>query len=65
MMKNNSKTILTLVVRYEPDIVIARQRTRQIAGLLGFDAQDQTRLATAVSEITRNAFNYAGGGKVE
>jgi signal transduction histidine kinase/CheY-like chemotaxis protein len=65
MMKNNSKTILTLVVRYEPDIVIARQRTRQIAGLLGFDAQDQTRLSTAVSEITRNAFNYAGGGKVE
>ena len=65
-MKNpNSKTILTLVVRYEPDIVIARQRTRQIAGLLGFDTQDQTRLSTAVSEITRNAFNYAGGGKVE
>jgi len=65
-MKNpNSKTMLTLVVRYEPDIVIARQRTRQIADLLGFESQDQTRLAIAVSEITRNAFNYAGGGKVE
>ena len=27
--------------------------------------QDQTRIATAVSEIARNAFRYAGGGRVE
>jgi signal transduction histidine kinase/CheY-like chemotaxis protein len=57
--------LLTLELKYEPDIVTARQRARQIAGLLSFDAQDQTRLATAVSEIVRNAFEYAGGGKVE
>ena len=44
---------------------LARQRARQIAALLGFDAQDQTRIATAVSEIARNAFRYAGGGEVE
>ena len=43
----------------------ARQRARQIARLLGFDAQDQTRISTAVSEIARNAFNYASGGRVE
>ena len=43
----------------------ARQRARQIARLLGFDAQDQTRISTAVSEIARNAFTYARGGKVE
>ena len=42
-----------------------RQRTRQIGALLGFDNQQLTRLATAVSEITRNAFQYAGGGRVE
>lgn len=64
-MKNNSKTILTLMIRYEHDVVIARQRTRQVADLMGFNGQDQTRLATAVSEIARNAFNYAGGGKVD
>ena len=29
------------------------------------DGQDQTRIATAVSEIARNAFRYAGGGKIE
>ena len=44
---------------------MARQRARQIATLLNFDGQDQTRIATAVSEIARNAFRYAGGGKIE
>lgn len=57
--------ILSLTIRYEQDTVAARQRARQIAGLLGFEAHDQTRVATAVSEIARNAFRYAGGGKVE
>jgi signal transduction histidine kinase/DNA-binding response OmpR family regulator len=57
--------ILNAEIRYEQDVVSARQRTRQIAALLGFDAQDQTRLATAVSEIARNAFQYGGGGRVE
>ncbi|MGA2737658.1 MAG: ATP-binding protein [Bryobacteraceae bacterium] len=57
--------ILTLNIRHELDTVAARQRARQIARLAGFDAQDQTRIATAVSEIARNAFRYAGGGKIE
>src|SRR5580704_9609684 len=58
-------TILTLAVASERDTVAARQRARQIARLLGFEAQDQTRISTAVSEIARNAFNYAGGGRVD
>ena len=57
--------VLTVTIKYEHDVVAARQRARQIAGLLGFDAQDQSRIATAVSEIARNAFNYADGGRVE
>jgi signal transduction histidine kinase/CheY-like chemotaxis protein len=58
-------TILSLAIKYEHDVVAARQRARQIAGLLRFESQDQTRIATAVSEIARNAFTYAGGGRVE
>jgi signal transduction histidine kinase len=58
-----SVPILTIELTTEHDIVLARQRARQIAGLLGFDAQDQTRLATAVSEVARNAYQYAGGGR--
>ncbi len=60
-----SLSILTVNIQYEHDIVAARQRARQIAALLGFEQQDQTRIATAVSEIARNAYNYAGGGRVE
>src|ERR1700685_4621300 len=60
-----SVPILSVAIQYEHDTVEARQRARQIARLLGFDAQDQTRVSTAVSEIARNVFNYAGGGKVE
>jgi len=57
--------LLTIDLRFENDIVLARQRSRQIAASLGFSHQDQTRISTAVSEIARNAFKYAGGGKVE
>ena len=46
-------------------MVLARQRGRQVAAALKFDPQDQTRIATALSEIARNAFEYAGGGMVE
>jgi signal transduction histidine kinase len=56
--------LLTLEIRYEHDVVLARLRARQFAALLGFDGQDQTRRATAVSELARNAFEYAGGGRV-
>jgi signal transduction histidine kinase len=60
-----STAILALAVRQEHDVVAARQRARHAAELLGFDAQQQTRISTAVSEIARNAFRYAGGGRME
>lgn len=60
-----SFNILTMQLSSEPDVVLVRQRARQISKMLGFEAQDQTRVATAVSEIARNALTYAGGGKVE
>lgn len=46
-------------------MVQARQRAREIAAALGFEHQEQIRLATAVSELARNAFRYAEGGSVE
>jgi signal transduction histidine kinase len=60
-----STTLLTLELAREHDIVLVRQRARQLAAEFGLDGQEQTRLATAVSEITRNAFQYASGGRVE
>jgi signal transduction histidine kinase/CheY-like chemotaxis protein len=60
-----SVALVTLQIEFERDVVLARQRARQLAELLGFDPQDQTRIATAVSEIARNAFRYARRGRVE
>jgi len=57
--------LLTVHVREERDVVDARSRAKQIAALLKLDPQDQTRVATVVSELTRNALTYAGGGKAE
>src|SRR5687768_12511353 len=57
--------LLTSDISTESDVVFVRQRARQIAALLEFDAHEQTRIATAVSEIVRNAYLYAGGGKTQ
>ena len=58
-------SLLRVAIAAETDIVVVRKRTRRLAELIGFDTQDQTRITTAVSEIVRNAFEYAGGGQVE
>ena len=57
--------LLTMDIRYEHDVVLARQRARTIAAALKLDVQAQTRIATAVSEVVRNAFQYAGGGSID
>lgn len=57
--------LLNVEIAYEHDVVLSRQRARQIAALLGFGSQDQVRIATTVSEIARNAFRYAKRGRVE
>lgn len=57
-------SLLSLNLHHDQDVVTARQRAAQIARLLDFDTSEQTRLSTAVSEIVRNAFRYAGHGSV-
>ncbi|MBA3391843.1 MAG: ATP-binding protein [Deltaproteobacteria bacterium] len=51
-------------IRGEDDVVRAHQTTRTIASQLGFSTFEQTRIATAISEIARNALTYASGGAV-
>lgn len=65
MAKTPHSRLLSVTLSSETDFLLARQRAKQIADLLGFETQDQTRIATAVSEIARNAYEYAGGGLVE
>jgi signal transduction histidine kinase/CheY-like chemotaxis protein len=54
----------SIALANEQDVVSARQRARSIAEALGFDHHDQIRIATATSEIARNAFRYARGGNI-
>ncbi|MGI9861254.1 anti-sigma regulatory factor [Moorella naiadis] len=55
----------TLPITSEYDIITARQAARELARQIGFNTVDQVRIATAVSELTRNVILYAGSGKVD
>jgi len=52
--------LATLDLGAERDVVAARQRARQLASLLGFGPQDQSRIATATSEMLDLAKIEAG-----
>ncbi|HVL66199.1 MAG TPA: ATP-binding protein [Vicinamibacterales bacterium] len=56
--------LLVQSLRHEADVVTARQLSSFVAAHLGFDASTQTRIATAVSEIVRNAWWYARNGRL-
>ncbi len=55
----------SLALQHDQDVVTARQRAAHLAQALAFDLSEQTRIATAVSEIVRNAFRYTGHGLVD
>lgn len=51
-------------IKGSEDVVLARQIAREMAKELGFGLADQTRITTAVSELSRNIYLYAGTGRV-
>ena len=51
-------------IKEESDVVRARVAAKEKARELGFGFVDQTRISTAVSELARNIFVYAGKGEV-
>lgn len=58
-------SITHLDIQFDTDILYARRVARVIAEALGFDSLSQARIGNAVSEMTRNAFQYAQGGAVD
>ena len=46
------------------DVVVARQKVRQLAIELRFSLVDQTKLVTAASELARNALDHGRGGQM-
>ena len=51
-----------LPVKTSNDVVLARQKVRQLAVELRFSLVDQTKLVTAASELARNALDHGKGG---
>ncbi|HYO74345.1 MAG TPA: ATP-binding protein [Archangium sp.] len=56
-----SSSLFQAELRTGQDVVNTRQRGRHIAQSLGFDGQDQVRIATAISEVARLAATHANG----
>jgi len=54
-----------ILIAGEDGIVFARQTARETARRLGFGMVDQSRIATAVSELARNVVRYATDGRGE
>jgi serine/threonine-protein kinase RsbT len=52
-------------LRASEDVIRARMAARDLVRAAGLGVMDQTRLATAVSELGRNAVRYAVGGRCE
>jgi signal transduction histidine kinase len=60
----NSTRLGDIYVRREADTVKVRDRVRRLAREMGFDATTQIKITTAVSELTRNIYEYAKAGAI-
>ena len=56
--------IMSLDINNEMDIMLAHRRGMQFAKFSGINLPEQTRFATAVSEISRNCMEYAFNGNI-
>jgi len=56
--------VVRVSVSRDADVVTARQKGREAAALVGFSATEQTLIATAISEVTRNIVKFAERGEV-
>ena len=52
-------------IQSDADIVRARQLGRELAAELEFTPSDLTVIASAISELARNIFSYAGRGEIQ
>ena len=58
-----NKIIIT--IDSENDIIIARKKAREVSEGLKFSSINRAKVLTAVSELSRNIYRYAGTGELE
>ncbi len=61
---DQSSTPIRVLIRHDGDVLVASQKGRALAIMLGFSAQDQTAVAIAICEVARNIIKYAQCGEV-
>ncbi|MDQ8200259.1 anti-sigma regulatory factor [Pelagicoccus enzymogenes] len=49
----------TIHIERSADVLESREQGRQLARAMGFNRVDQTRIATAISEMTRNVLQHS------
>jgi len=59
-----TKSIPPIEITSVEGIIAVRQKVRELASKMGFGTVEQTRIATAVSELARNIYQFAGKGMV-
>ncbi|WP_162052708.1 sensor histidine kinase [Pontibacter pamirensis] len=59
-----SRSILKINITNELDVVLAYKRAMQLSERLGMAQANQTKFATAVSEICRNVVEHVGNGGI-
>ncbi|GAA0814165.1 ATP-binding protein [Spirilliplanes yamanashiensis] len=64
MTPSGGEPLLQVRVRAEPDIFVARKLGREVARAVGLERQDQTRFATALSEIGRVLLAAGGAADI-
>jgi serine/threonine-protein kinase RsbT len=64
MERGQPSQLVRIPVRAAPDVVLARQRVRELAARVGFSQTELTVIATAVSEIARNIVRFASAGEI-
>jgi serine/threonine-protein kinase RsbT len=65
MKKKTSMIVLSkerLPIQREQDVVLFRNRIKELATKVGMSLVNQTKLITAASELVRNMLRYGGGG---
>jgi serine/threonine-protein kinase RsbT len=53
-----------VIIERDGDVVVARQKGREVAVQVGFAGSELTIIATAISEIARNIVSYAESGEI-
>lgn len=56
---------MRIEIKSENDILSSRSAVKELAREIGFGIVDQTKIATSISELTRNVIKYAKEGSLK